>query len=124
MGVIRFALFFPLTLGLPLFFPASPLLPPLPITMVSNPVQTGLRICCIGAGYVGGPTMAMMALKCPEVTVTVCVAEEGALAASAGLCASPAFDKATVRRPAGCDRRLRPAVTSLVCGALPFVLAG
>lgn len=40
--------------------------------MVSNPVQTGLRICCIGAGYVGGPTMAMMALKCPEVTVTVC----------------------------------------------------
>ena len=24
------------------------------------------RILCIGAGYVGGPTMAVMALKCPE----------------------------------------------------------
>jgi UDPglucose 6-dehydrogenase len=29
------------------------------------------RICCIGAGYVGGPTMAMIALKCPEYKVTV-----------------------------------------------------
>ena len=30
-----------------------------------------LRICCIGAGYVGGPTMAMIASKCPAVDVTV-----------------------------------------------------
>ncbi len=29
------------------------------------------RICCIGAGYVGGPTMAVIASKCPEITVTV-----------------------------------------------------
>eukprot|EP00930_Biecheleria_cincta_P038020 TRINITY_DN2611_c0_g1_i1.p1 TRINITY_DN2611_c0_g1~~TRINITY_DN2611_c0_g1_i1.p1 ORF type:complete len:509 (+),score=97.17 TRINITY_DN2611_c0_g1_i1:223-1749(+) len=29
------------------------------------------RICCIGAGYVGGPTMATIALKCPEITVTI-----------------------------------------------------
>jgi UDPglucose 6-dehydrogenase len=29
------------------------------------------KICCIGAGYVGGPTMAMIAKKCPEVQVTV-----------------------------------------------------
>ena len=29
------------------------------------------RICCIGAGYVGGPTMAVIALKCPEIEVTV-----------------------------------------------------
>jgi len=29
------------------------------------------KICCIGAGYVGGPTMAMIARKCPEVQVTV-----------------------------------------------------
>ena len=29
------------------------------------------NICCIGAGYVGGPTMAVIALKCPEITVTV-----------------------------------------------------
>jgi UDPglucose 6-dehydrogenase len=28
-------------------------------------------ICCIGAGYVGGPTMAVIALKCPAIKVTV-----------------------------------------------------
>lgn len=30
-----------------------------------------MKICCIGAGYVGGPTMAMIAQKCPEITVSV-----------------------------------------------------
>jgi UDPglucose 6-dehydrogenase len=30
-----------------------------------------MKICCIGAGYVGGPTMAMIALKAPDITVTV-----------------------------------------------------
>ena len=29
------------------------------------------NICCIGAGYVGGPTMAVIALKCPEINITV-----------------------------------------------------
>lgn len=29
------------------------------------------NICCIGAGYVGGPTMAVIAQKCPKVNVTV-----------------------------------------------------
>uniref|UniRef100_A0A7S2TFD6 UDP-glucose 6-dehydrogenase n=1 Tax=Lotharella oceanica TaxID=641309 RepID=A0A7S2TFD6_9EUKA len=29
------------------------------------------KICCIGAGYVGGPTMATIALKCPDVKVHV-----------------------------------------------------
>ena len=29
------------------------------------------EICCIGAGYVGGPTMAVIALKCPNIKVTV-----------------------------------------------------
>ena len=29
------------------------------------------KICCIGAGYVGGPTMAMIALKAPNIQVTV-----------------------------------------------------
>ena len=29
------------------------------------------RICCIGAGYVGGPTMAVIADRCPEIQVTV-----------------------------------------------------
>lgn len=29
------------------------------------------NICCIGAGYVGGPTMAIIAQKCPHIKVTV-----------------------------------------------------
>ncbi|KAK7444516.1 hypothetical protein VKT23_015194 [Stygiomarasmius scandens] len=29
------------------------------------------KICCIGAGYVGGPTCAVIALKCPHITVTI-----------------------------------------------------
>ena len=29
------------------------------------------NICCIGAGYVGGPTMAVIASKCPQINVTV-----------------------------------------------------
>ena len=30
-----------------------------------------MNICCIGAGYVGGPTMAMIAKKCSNIDVTV-----------------------------------------------------
>jgi len=30
-----------------------------------------MKICCIGAGYVGGPTMAMIAKKCPDIAVHV-----------------------------------------------------
>jgi len=29
------------------------------------------NICCIGAGYVGGPTMAAIALKCTNINITV-----------------------------------------------------
>ncbi len=29
------------------------------------------KICCLGAGYVGGPTMAVIADKCPKIEVTV-----------------------------------------------------
>src|SRR5512139_994773 len=29
------------------------------------------RIACIGAGYVGGPTMAVIAMKCPQYKVSV-----------------------------------------------------
>ena len=29
------------------------------------------KICCIGAGYVGGPTKAVIAQKCPHIEVTV-----------------------------------------------------
>ena len=29
------------------------------------------NICCIGAGYVGGPTMAVIADRCPNIEVNV-----------------------------------------------------
>ena len=29
------------------------------------------KICCLGAGYVGGPTCTVIAWKCPDITVTV-----------------------------------------------------
>ena len=29
------------------------------------------NICCIGAGYVGGPSMAVIALKCPHIQINV-----------------------------------------------------
>jgi len=31
----------------------------------------GLKICCIGAGYVGGPTMTILAEHCPQIRVCV-----------------------------------------------------
>ena len=27
------------------------------------------KICCIGAGYVGGPTCSVIAYKCPDIQV-------------------------------------------------------
>ena len=33
--------------------------------------QTITDICCIGAGYVGGPSCSVIALKCPDIKVTV-----------------------------------------------------
>ena len=36
--------------------------------MAALPIRS---ICCIGAGYVGGPTMAVIADQCPDVQVTV-----------------------------------------------------
>ncbi|HEY6143562.1 MAG TPA: UDP-glucose 6-dehydrogenase [Flavobacterium sp.] len=39
------------------------------------------KICCIGAGYVGGPTMAIIAQKCPNIQVTVVDLNEERIAA-------------------------------------------
>ena len=39
------------------------------------------KICCIGAGYVGGPTMAVIAQKCPHIQVTVVDLNEARIAA-------------------------------------------
>ncbi|MEI6030645.1 MAG: nucleotide sugar dehydrogenase [Synechococcaceae cyanobacterium ELA739] len=38
------------------------------MTSVRPPIHA---ICCIGAGYVGGPTMAVIADRCPHIQVTV-----------------------------------------------------
>ena len=43
--------------------------------------MTVQRICCMGAGYVGGPTMAVIADRCPEVQVTVVDLNEQRIAA-------------------------------------------
>lgn len=40
-----------------------------------------MKICCLGAGYVGGPTMAMIAEKCHDITVTVADLNEKRIAA-------------------------------------------
>jgi UDPglucose 6-dehydrogenase len=40
-----------------------------------------MKICCIGAGYVGGPTMAMIAHKCPDIQVHVVDINESRIAA-------------------------------------------
>src|SRR5690606_7556173 len=39
------------------------------------------NICCIGAGYVGGPTMSVIAQKCPHIKVTVVDINEARIAA-------------------------------------------
>lgn len=39
------------------------------------------NICCLGAGYVGGPTMSVIALKCPEIKVTVVDLNEARISA-------------------------------------------
>jgi UDPglucose 6-dehydrogenase len=39
------------------------------------------RILCIGAGYVGGPTMAVIASRCPQYRVTVVDVDEAKIAA-------------------------------------------
>ncbi len=39
------------------------------------------NICCIGAGYVGGPAMVIITQKCPEINVTVVDINEKRIAA-------------------------------------------
>lgn len=38
------------------------------------------KICCIGAGYVGGPTMTVIAKQCPDIQVTVVDLNEARIA--------------------------------------------
>lgn len=43
----------------------------LKIIKIDTIIMEITKICCIGAGYVGGPTMAIIAQKCPHIKVTV-----------------------------------------------------
>ena len=38
---------------------------------LKNKIMKIKNICCIGAGYVGGPTMAVIASKCPDINITI-----------------------------------------------------
>ena len=38
------------------------------------------KICCIGAGYVGGPTMAVIADKCQDIMINVVDLNESRIA--------------------------------------------
>lgn len=57
------------------------------------------KICCIGAGYVGGPTMAVIALKCPHIKVTVVDINKSRIAAWN----DPDLDKLPVYEPGLAD---------------------
>ena len=34
-------------------------------------IKTINKLCCIGAGYVGGPTMAVVSKYCPDINITL-----------------------------------------------------
>ena len=48
---------------------------------VTTSAPTIRTICCIGAGYVGGPTMAVIADRCPRLQVTVVDMNQARIAA-------------------------------------------
>jgi UDPglucose 6-dehydrogenase len=69
-----------------------------------------LNIACIGAGYVGGPTMAVIADRCPDVSVTVIDLNEARIAAwnsDALPVYEPGLDE-VVRRTRGRNLRFIP----------------
>jgi len=69
-----------------------------------------LNIACIGAGYVGGPTMAVIADRCPDIAVTVIDLNEARIAAwnsDALPVYEPGLDE-VVRRTRGRNLRFIP----------------
>lgn len=66
----------------------------------SGQEEKQLTVCCIGAGYVGGPSSAVLALNCPHIQVIVCDADANKIqqwhqAANHVVPASPVSDSAT-----------------------------
>ncbi|AKN61756.1 UDP-glucose 6-dehydrogenase [Synechococcus sp. WH 8020] len=88
--------------------------------MSSNP--TIRSICCIGAGYVGGPTMAVIADRCPEVKVTVVDINQDRIAAwnNSDLSKLPVYEPgldAVVERARGRNLFFSTAVEDTIAAA-------
>ncbi len=84
--------------------------------------QLPRRICCIGAGYVGGPTMAVIADRCPQLDVTVVDlnAERIALWNHADLSQLPVYEPgldAVVARCRGRNLHFSTAVEEAIAAA-------
>ena len=62
-----------------------------------------LTICCVGAGYVGGPTMAVIADCCPQIRVTVVDLNAARIAA---FCEATGADVGEVAQAIGSDSRI------------------
>ena len=80
------------------------------------------RICCIGAGYVGGPTMAVIADRCPDLQVTVVDLNEQRIAAwnDADLSKLPVYEPgldAVVGRARGRNLTFSTAVDEAIAPA-------
>jgi UDPglucose 6-dehydrogenase len=86
-----------------------------------------MKITCLGAGYVGGPTMAMIAAKCPDIEVTVVDPNEARIAAwnSAELPVyEPGLDE-VVRSARGRNLHFKTDVEGAIRGAeIIFVCVG
>ena len=79
-------------------------------------------ICCIGAGYVGGPTMAVIADRCPQIQVTVVDLNEARIAAwnDPDLSQLPVYEPgldAVVGRARGRNLHFTTAVEAAIAGA-------
>ncbi|MFM9111175.1 MAG: nucleotide sugar dehydrogenase [Prochlorococcaceae cyanobacterium] len=85
-------------------------------------------ICCIGAGYVGGPTMAVIADRCPHIQVTVVDLNEQRIAAwnDADLSKLPVYEPgldAVVGRARGRNLHFSTAVDAAIAAADMVFLA-
>ena len=88
--------------------------------MSSNPKIRS--ICCIGAGYVGGPTMAVIADRCPDVKVTVVDINQDRIAAwnNSDLSKLPVYEPgldAVVERARGRNLFFSTAVEDTIAAA-------
>ncbi len=86
-------------------------------------MSTSIRsICCIGAGYVGGPTMAVIADRCPGIQVTVVDLNAERIAAwnDPDLSQLPVYEPgldAVVGRARGRNLHFATAVEAAIAGA-------